>query len=99
MKSDIDNFDNALQKYAAENFASMPVLTLHADKLITPQELSVESITSLSRLEPCGEGNPQPLFAMLSVRLLDFAALSGGTHTKLKLTYGNSGFYGLMFGM
>ncbi|MBR4097338.1 MAG: single-stranded-DNA-specific exonuclease RecJ [Oscillospiraceae bacterium] len=99
LKSDIDNFDNALQKYAAENFASMPVLTLHADKLITPQELSVESITSLSRLEPCGEGNPQPLFAMLSVRLLDFAALSGGTHTKLKLTYGNSGFYGLMFGM
>ena len=99
MKSDIDNFDNALQKYAADNFPVMPVLTLHADKLITPQELSVQSINSLSMLEPCGEGNPQPLFAMLSVRLLDFAALSGGAHTKLKLTYGNSGFYGLMFGM
>jgi len=99
MKTDIDNFDNTLQKYAAENFAAMPVLTLHADKLITPQELSVESITSLSRLEPCGEGNPQPLFAMLSVRLLDVASLSGGAHTKLKLTYGNNGFYGLMFGM
>ena len=99
MKSDINNFDNALQKYAAENFSSMPVLTLHADKLITPQELSVESISSLSLLEPCGEGNPQPLFAMLSARLLDIAPLSGGTHTKLKLTYGNNGFYGLMFGM
>ena len=98
MKSDIDNFDNALQKYAAENFTAMPVLTLHADKLITPQELSVDSVNSLSVLEPCGEGNPQPLFAMLSVRLLDVAALSGGAHTKLKLTYGNSGFYGLMFG-
>lgn len=99
MKSDIDNFDNALQKYAADNFPVMPVLTLHADKLITPQELSVQSIATLSMLEPCGEGNPQPLFAMLSVRLLDYAALSGGAHTKLKLTYGNSGFYGLMFGM
>ncbi|MBQ7980791.1 MAG: single-stranded-DNA-specific exonuclease RecJ, partial [Oscillospiraceae bacterium] len=99
LKSDIDNFDNALQKYAAESFTAMPVLTLHADKLITPQELSVESISSLSVLEPCGEGNPQPLFAMLSVRLLDIAALSGGAHTKLKLTYGNSGVYGLMFGM
>lgn len=98
MKSDIDNFDNALQKYAAENFTAMPVLTLHADKLITSQELSVDSVNSLSVLEPCGEGNPQPLFAMLSVRLLDVAALSGGAHTKLKLTYGNSGFYGLMFG-
>lgn len=99
MKSDIDNFDNALQKYAADSFPVMPVLTLHADKLITPQELSVQSIATLSMLEPCGEGNPQPLFAMLSVRLLDYAALSGGAHTKLKLTYGNSGFYGLMFGM
>ena len=98
LKSDIDNFDNALQKYAAESFPSMPVLTLHADKLITPQELSVDSIHTLSVLEPCGEGNPQPLFAMLSVRLLDVAALSGGAHTKLKLTYGNSGVYGLMFG-
>lgn len=99
MKSDIDIFDKALQKYAADNFPVMPVLTLHADKLITPQELSVQSIATLSMLEPCGEGNPQPLFAMLSVRLLDFASLSGGAHTKLKLTYGNSGFYGLMFGM
>lgn len=97
-KSDIEAFDNALQKYAAENFGTMPVLTLHADKLITPQELSVESVSSLSVLEPCGEGNPQPLFAMLSVRLLDVSALSGGAHTKLKLTYGNSGIYGLMFG-
>ena len=33
----------------------------------------------------------QPLFAMLSVRLLDVNSLSGGAHTKLKLTYGNSG--------
>ncbi len=98
MKSDIRAFDEALQKYAADNFTAMPVLTLHADKLITPSELSVESVSSLSLLEPCGEGNPQPLFAMLSVRLLDVAALSGGTHTKLKLTYGNSGVYGLMFG-
>ncbi len=98
LKENIDNFDNALQKYAADNFPVMPVLTLHADKLITPQELSVESVSSLSLLEPCGEGNPQPLFAMLSVRLLDVAALSGGAHTKLKLTYGNYGVYGLMFG-
>ena len=35
---------------------------------------------------------------MLSVRLLEASALSGGAHTKLKLTYGNSGVYGLMFG-
>ena len=97
-KENIAAFDEALQKYAAEEFPVMPTLTLHADKVILPEELSVQSVSSLSMLEPCGEGNPQPLFAMLSVRLLDVSALSGGAHTKLKLTYGNIGVYGLMFG-
>ena len=97
-KENIGAFDEALQKYAAEEFPIMPTLTLHADKVILPEELSVQSVSSLSMLEPCGEGNPQPLFAMLSVRLLDVSALSGGAHTKLKLTYGNIGVYGLMFG-
>lgn len=97
-KENIGAFDEALQKYAAEEFPVMPTLTLHADKVILPEELSVQSVSSLSMLEPCGEGNPQPLFAMLSVRLLDVSALSGGAHTKLKLTYGNIGVYGLMFG-
>lgn len=96
--SDIEAFDNALQKYAAEEFPVMPVMTLHADKLLLPGELNVQTVSALSMLEPCGEGNPQPLFAMLSVRLLDVSALSGGVHTKLKLTYGNKGVYGLMFG-
>lgn len=97
-KGNIEMFNNALQKYAESEFPVMPALTLHADKLILPEELSAQSISTLSLLQPCGEGNPQPLFAMLSVRLLDVLPLSGGTHTKLKLTYGNMGVYGLMFG-
>ncbi len=98
-KENISVFDETLQKYAADNFTAMPALTLHADKLITPAELSVQSVSTLSVLEPCGEGNPQPMFAMLAVRLLDVIPLSNGAHTKLRLTYGNTGIYGLMFGM
>lgn len=98
-KENINSFNEALQKYAAEEFPSMPVKELHADKLLQPRELTAESVRSLEMLEPCGEGNPSPLFAMPSVRILEVVPLSGGAHTKLKLTYGNVGVYGLLFGV
>ncbi len=97
-KEDIQKFNDALQKYAAEEYSVSPGVPLHADKLILPEELTVENVSSLDIFEPCGEANPKPLFMMLSVRLLEASPLSGGAHTKLKLTYGNVGVYGLMFG-
>lgn len=98
-KENIGAFNEALQKYAAEEFDVMPVKAFHADKLLQPKELTAESVSSLELLEPCGEGNPSPMFAMLNVRILEVAPLSGGAHTKLKLTYGNVGVYGLLFGV
>lgn len=98
-KENIGAFNEALQKYAAEEFDVMPVKALHADKLLQPKELTAESVGSLEMLEPCGEGNPSPMFAMVNVRILEVVPLSGGTHTKLKLTYGNMGVYGLLFGV
>lgn len=98
-KGNIGAFNEALQKYAAEEFDVMPVKAFHADKLLQPKELTAESVSSLELLEPCGEGNPSPMFAMLNVRILEVAPLSGGAHTKLKLTYGNVGVYGLLFGV
>lgn len=97
-KENIGLFNEALQKYAAEEFTAMPRLTLHADKLLRPEELTIEEISSLDLLEPCGEGNPKPLFALLGVRLGEVVPLSGGAHTKLKLFYGNRTVMGLMFG-
>lgn len=96
-RDDKEKFEAALQKHAAE-YPQMPQRTLRAEKLLRPEELTAPEISSLEILEPCGEGNPRPLFAMLSVRLLEALPLSGGAHTKLKLTYGNTGVYGLMFG-
>ncbi len=99
LKENICLFNEALQKYAAEEFQTMPRLALHADKLLRPEELTVEEISSLDLLEPCGEGNPKPLFAILEARLGEVIPLSGGAHTKLKLFYGNRTVLGLMFGV
>ncbi|MBQ8825773.1 MAG: single-stranded-DNA-specific exonuclease RecJ [Oscillospiraceae bacterium] len=97
-ESSVAEFDEALQEYAAASFEHAPVYTVHADKIISPQELTVDNIRSLSVLEPYGEANKQPMFVMQNVRLLEVMSLSQGLHTKLKLTYGNRGFFGLMFG-
>lgn len=98
-KENIGAFNEALQKYAAEEFDVMPVRALHADKLLQPREITVESVRSLEMLEPCGEGNPSPLFAMVNTRITEVVPLSGGAHTKLKLSYGNVVIYGLLFGV
>lgn len=96
--TNIPEFIKCLQEYSKSNFDIMPVYSLKADKIISPEELKKDTINSLNMLEPFGEGNNRPLFAMLSVRILDVISLSNGQHTKLKLTYGKTGLYGLLFG-
>lgn len=97
-KERVSDFDRALQKYAGSEFEHMPVYTINADKLILPEELTPESVQSLSALEPFGECNKQPLFLVKGARILEVVPLSKGAHTKLMLSYGNVGFSGLMFG-
>lgn len=98
-KENIAAFNAALQRHAKEEYPSMPVRTVHADKALLPEELTVESVATLSALEPCGEGNSAPLFAMPGAKLLEAIPLSGGVHTKLKFTYGKAAVYGLLFGV
>ncbi len=98
LKENVQAFGDALQKHAAENYPVMPVMTLNADKVITPEELTVDNVSSLSILEPCGTDNPSPCFAMLSAVIENIIPLSDGKHTKLSLKYGNSSVTGLLFG-
>jgi single-stranded-DNA-specific exonuclease len=48
-------------------------------------ELSVETVTELGQLEPCGMGNPVPLFLTTDLQLLEVAQIGGGAHLSLRL--------------
>ncbi len=97
-KENISAFENAIQKYAAETFAHMPVYTLYADKCLTAEELTAENIKSLSLLEPFGEGNPPPVFLMRGAAIAEISPLgAGGAHTKLTLNWENRRCYAYMF--
>lgn len=47
--------------------------------------LTMKCVESLEALEPCGNENPRPLFALLDAQLLEAAPIGGGKHVRLKI--------------
>ena len=87
MESNIPAFTQKVLEYA-DSFEYMPVQELEADKMIMPEDFTINNIKGLSMLEPFGAGNPEPLFAMAGARVDRIFSLSQGKHTKLDVTYG-----------
>jgi len=94
----IELFVSKLRQYSREKFPSMPQHSIVADKVLEPKDLSVAAIESLERLEPFGEGNSRPLFAVCGARVEEIIPLSEGKHLKLKLNYGGIIIPSLLFG-
>ncbi len=95
--SDIADFAERLQKYAVSAHETMPVYTLRAEKVLKPADITVENVRGLSILEPFGQDNEKPYFAVTGAVIDDVISLSGGVHTKLKLNYGGMTLYALLF--
>lgn len=47
--------------------------------------LTMKCVESLEALEPCGNENPRPLFAILDAQLLEAVPIGGGKHVRLKI--------------
>ena len=84
-ESEKDAFCAAIQAYAAKANPVMPIMTVHAERAVEPNMLTVENVSGLSVLEPFGEGNPKPLFVLEAVQITEILPLSGGAHTKLRI--------------
>lgn len=95
--SDIEKFHSLLRDYSLKSHESMPVYTIRAEKLLRASEITVKNVEGLNLLEPFGEGNEKPFFALAGAVIEDVIPLSGGAHTKLKLSYEGMTFYALMF--
>jgi len=95
--SDIDIFRNKLQQYALEKHPQMPAYVLRAEKVLKPSDITVENVSGLSILEPFGQDNEKPYFAVAGAIIDEVIPLSNGAHTKLKLNYGGLSVYALLF--
>lgn len=75
-------------RLAADVAAARAADALLIDSALTAESLTPEFVADLARAGPFGQGNPEPVLALPSHRLLDIRELRGG-HLKLTLTGGS----------
>lgn len=95
----LQEFMDGIQKFALEQHQTMPVMTIHAERALSPKDLTVQNVDGLKILEPYGAGNARPLFALSGVTVAELYPMSNGQHTKLRLRKDGSSFDALLFRM
>ncbi len=58
---------------------------LEIDMAVPPRLLTPEAVESLDLLEPCGTGNPRPVFLLQGAQVNALAQVGRGRHLKLRL--------------
>lgn len=97
LPENIEEFKKRVYEYAS-SLEQMPAITITADKLLTPSDLDIERIRGLSKLEPFGEGNSLPQFAIVGAQVRDIRPLSNGKHSKIAISYGGAQAELVIFG-
>lgn len=82
--SDIPKFRRRINEYAEKYYSVMPVETLNIDCKLSPFYLTVDLVDSISRLEPYGEKNKQPIFGIFNMTLCSVAPIGDGRHIRIE---------------
>ncbi len=89
-RKDMAEFCDTLNAYAEEKLSSPDCIPkTYAEAEITENEITMESIGEIAKLEPFGAKNPEPVFAIREAIIMDIVPLSGGKHTRLSLRIGD----------
>lgn len=89
-KDNFDKFANELEQIAKDSKIDEIVPIINVDAKINLNQVSRETVESLKQLEPFGEGNKTPIFALKNLKVDSIRSLSEGKHIKMTLKYGNS---------
>lgn len=82
--SDIPELRRRINEYAEKYYSVMPVETLHIDCKLSPFYLTVDLVDSISRLEPYGERNKQPIFGIFNMILCSVTPIGDGRHIRIE---------------
>lgn len=96
-EENIPALKDAIEKYARENVPVMPKMTLSADKLLRGSDITFENAASLSKIEPFGRLNPEPMFAISGAEIAAVHPIKNGEYTKLDLVYDGVRASAIMF--
>ena len=89
-KDNFDKFANELEQIAKDSKIDEIVPIINVDAKINLNEVSRDTVESLKQLEPFGEGNKTPIFALKNLKVDSIRSLSEGKHIKMTLKDGNS---------
>ena len=85
----IDNFRQAMEQRAAAFRDSADYrCALEIDCMVEPSLLTLQTVTALDQLEPCGAGCPKPVLAMGGLIVDQCSEVGGGRHLRLRLRKG-----------
>ncbi len=95
----IEALRQALNAYATATMQEQDYLpTVHVDAEIQLAELGEDLLRALEQLEPCGAGNPTPIFAASGLRLRGTPRVVGKGHWKFQVTDGERTLEAIWFG-
>lgn len=89
MPDKLDEFITLCNKYIKENYSDdLFRLNYQSDANIPLNDINLQFVNQLKRLEPFGMGNPRPVFSA-EVNALPFERIKKLNHVKCKIAYGN----------
>ena len=84
-KNNFEKFRTEMQKLAKDADISSLTPVLNIDEVLELEDISRQMVESISLLEPFGEGNKMPIFAIKNLKIDSIRSLSEGKHLKLAL--------------
>lgn len=98
-KEQLPEFISEIRNYAARQNHGEQGQIMTADLHLPPAHINLDLAAELGRLEPFGEGNPQPLLVSTGLSLRSIRTVGGGRHIKVSFAGGSRIFDGIGFGM
>ena len=86
----INEFNSSLEKIAKDANIDEILPIIKIDGMLDLFDVSKETVRSLEQLEPFGEGNKMPIFAVRNLKIDSIRALSEGKHIKMTLRQNNT---------
>lgn len=93
----ISEFTDMAYEYCRRCYPKMPVYTASADMYADCRMLTQENVELMSRLEPFGEGNRQPVFLLKNCVVRSKRALKDGRYTSFEVQSGGATLKALSF--
>ena len=89
-KNKFKEFKEKFEQVAKDSHIEEIVPIISIDAQINLNDINKEMVESLKKLEPFGEGNKMPIFALKNLKIDSIRALSEGKHLKLTLKDNNT---------